>query len=89
VVQHGAMLPHWERGVVARFEWVYRNDSELGVTFRWHGSDTLVIQYARASRQYLKRPSVDGPHGPVIIVLARGVVDSTAPAGSMVRVRYK
>lgn len=77
VVPHGAPVPRWTKYFVARFEWVYRNDSTVWVNFRWRGNDTLALEFLRSSRQRLQRPSLDGPRGPISVVLTPGVADAT------------
>jgi hypothetical protein len=84
IVRHGASLPHWKEPAVARFEWAFRNDSTTGVKCHWRGLDTLALEFVRASRKRLLRPSVRGPNGPITVVLARGVVDPWSPVGSRV-----
>lgn len=70
--------------LVARLEDAHRDDSSLGVNLRWRG-DTLALEYLKAKRQAVVRPSLTAPLGPATVVLAPGVVDSTAPAASMLR----
>jgi hypothetical protein len=84
IARRGASLPHWKKDVVAVFEWSFRNDSTIGVNPHWRGNDTRALEYLRAKRQSVRRPTVRGPNGPVTVVLARGVVDPRSPVGSRV-----
>ena len=49
IVPHGARLPRRRSERVAVFEWAYRNSSTTGLTLRWHGRDTLALEYLRAT----------------------------------------
>jgi hypothetical protein len=77
IVRHGAPLPRREGNVVAVFEWAFRNDSTSGLKLRWHGSDTLALEYLRTQHHRVFRPSVSGPNGPVTVVLVNGVSDTS------------
>ena len=89
VVPHGAPVPHSRQEIVAVFEWAFRNDSALGVNPHWRSRRVLALEYARASHQNIWRATVPFEDECVTVVLARGVVDPTAPAGRMVRTRSK
>lgn len=85
VVPHRAFVPRHSMDHVAVFGEIRRSDSALGLNLRWRRGDTLALEYLRASRYDMARPTLVAPLGPAAIVLRPGVVDSTAPAGSMLR----
>lgn len=81
VVPHGGKAS--ARDEAAYFYDAERNKNAYGVRMRWRGSDTLAVEYLKAESADLKRATVPIQGRTVVVQLFDGVVDETAPQGSM------
>ncbi len=81
LVNQGAKVAESNR--VARLHGASRNDQAYGVNLRWQQNDLLQVEYLKAQSAHVSQPQITVNGASFAVVLKDGVLDPTAPSGSM------